>query len=86
MDSPADAREEAEGACVSCAAGATCSAPNNPCQTGTTSCSTVQPVCQGLQKVPDGAMCNGDMVCCGGMCGMPQTDSHGCGPCHNDCG
>jgi hypothetical protein len=59
---------DAGGACIACAAGGTCSLPDQPCKTATISCSTAAPVCVASANVADGTACGTGRMCMNGMC------------------
>ena len=71
------------GACVSCAAGASCQ-PANACKTGSTSCATGSPVCQESGNRPNGTSCGSNMVCNAGSC-VTCTAGGACTPTSNPC-
>jgi hypothetical protein len=59
---------DASGACVACAAGASCQLDNQPCQIGIISCRTAAPVCVASGNVADGTACGVKRACLGGVC------------------
>jgi hypothetical protein len=56
------------GACVACAAGASCQLDTQPCKTGIVSCRTAVPVCMASGNVADGTACGVKRACLGGVC------------------
>lgn len=73
---------DASGACVPCAAGASCQLENQPCRIGIVSCRTAMPVCVAMGNVPDGTACGERRTCLGGVCksadGEPCTSDAEC--------
>jgi hypothetical protein len=59
---------DAAGACVECAAGASCQLDNQPCKTAVISCSSATPVCVATANVPDGMACGVKRACLLGVC------------------
>jgi hypothetical protein len=59
---------DASGACVACAAGASCQLENQPCKTAIISCRTAAPVCMAGANVADGTACGVKRACLGGVC------------------
>lgn len=73
---------DASGACVACAAGASCQLDNQPCKIGIISCRTAVSVCTANGNVADGTSCGVKRACLGGVCksddGEPCTSEAEC--------
>jgi hypothetical protein len=59
---------DASGACVPCAAGASCQLENQPCKKASISCRTAVPVCMANANLADGTACGVKRACLGGVC------------------
>jgi hypothetical protein len=67
---------DASGACVACAAGASCQLENQPCKIGIVSCRTAAPVCVANGNLADGTACGVNRACLGGVC--KSADGEAC--------
>lgn len=63
---------DADGACVTCVAGADCTMEDRPCQLATISCSTAEPVCRIEGDREDGSACGNGGQCERGECKLPD--------------